>query len=209
MAAPSKTGVPKGGGRDTTTQVAIAAEELIKAACTHVDSTSLTLGKETVEGLKEVSAGLAALKLSNDTKLNTLNQSISNLKEEVVKHNSAVINAISIQSKDQKLQWAISNVGINAFEYFDKKDSSGGYSSKKSTKLAQEVLLAFRKGDSWYIDNLSMTWYTDRYDHSVDAKVIEDGEKQFREKFSNQIHELIGQKPRVALTDNRYAIFYS
>ena len=56
MAAPSKTG-----NRDSS-QLAIAAEELIKAACTHVDSTSIALGKETVNGLKELSAGSAARK---------------------------------------------------------------------------------------------------------------------------------------------------
>jgi hypothetical protein len=130
MAKPSKTGVPIGvGGRDSS-QLALAAEELIKAACTHVDSTSLALGKETVEGLKELSAGLAALKLSVDAKLNTLNQSISSLKEEIVKQNASMVlqiitlkAAIDVQTKEQKLQWAIANADLNAFKHFDKETS--------------------------------------------------------------------------------------
>ena len=178
MAAPSKTGMPIGGGGRDTTQLAIAAEELIKAACTHVDSTSLTLGKDTVEGLKktveglkEVLVGLAALKLSNDTKLNTLNQSISTLEEEIV-------NTINIQSKVQKLQWAITNAGINTFEYYDKKDNGYSYTMTTSTHFTQAILLAFQRGEGWYIDNRSMSPYCTELYRSVDAKVIEDGEKQ-------------------------------
>lgn len=171
MVAPSKTGVPIGGGGRDTTQLAIAAEELIKAACTHVDSTSLTLGKDTVEGLKEVSAGLAALKLSNDTKLNTLNQSISNLKEEIV-------NTINIQSKVQKMQWAITNAGINAFEYYNKEYSGCRNTKTTSTRFTKEILFAFQRGVGWYIDNRSMSPYCTELYRSVDAKVIEDGEKQ-------------------------------
>ena len=57
----STTTMAAPGGRDSS-QLAIAAEELIKAACTHVDSTSIALGKETVDGLKELSAGSAARK---------------------------------------------------------------------------------------------------------------------------------------------------
>jgi len=64
-------------------------------------------------------------------------------------------------------------------------------------------LLAFQRGEGWYIDNRSIVCY------NSNAKMIEDGEKQFREKLSNQIHGLIGQKPRVALSNNSYAIFYS
>ena len=38
---------------------------------------------------------------------------------------------------------------------------------------------------------------------------VEDGEKQFREALESQIHELIGQNPRIAVADSGYAIYYS
>jgi hypothetical protein len=57
--------------------LAIAAEELIKAASSHVEYTSLTIGKEIVECLKKLSIGstsieksLELLKTSMDSKLN-------------------------------------------------------------------------------------------------------------------------------------------
>jgi hypothetical protein len=67
-----------------SSKLATAAEELIKAACTHIESTSLTMGKETVEELKKLCLGssesketVAALKDSIDSKLNTLTQAIT------------------------------------------------------------------------------------------------------------------------------------
>jgi hypothetical protein len=41
-----------------SSKLATAAEELIKAACSHVETTSLTIGKETVEELKKLSLNL-------------------------------------------------------------------------------------------------------------------------------------------------------
>ena len=171
-----------------SSKLAIAAEELIKAACSHVETTSLTLGKETVEGLK-------SLKTSVDSKMNTLDQSISNLKEEVVKLNSA----ISIQAKDQKLQWAISNAGLNSFEYYGKDTN---YKQVESSSFVKTILFSFRKGMGFYVTDRSMAQYSYGRD-------VEEGEKQFRDALSKQIHELIGQKPRIALADDGYAIYYS
>ena len=208
MAAPSKTG-----NRDSS-QLAIAAEELIKAACTHVDSTSIALGKETVNGLKELSAGSAALKASVDAKLNTLNQSISTLKEEVVKQNTLISNlkaAIDVQTKDQKIQGAISNADLNAFNYYEKTDNSYNIKAISSSAFVKSVLLEFNTGNGKYITNRSMSsyWLQHYRDSPADAKSIENGETQFREKLSQQIHELLGQKPRVDKAANGYAILYS
>jgi hypothetical protein len=186
-----------------SSKLAIAAEELIKAACSHVESTSLTIGKETVEGLKKLSIGsssieksVESLKTSMDSKLNTLNQSISNLKEEVVGLNSAV----ALQTKNQKLQWAISNAGLNSFSFYVKD----GYNRVESTSFVKTILFSFRKGNGHYITNRSMTDYN-RYGNNTEVQ----GEQQFRDALSAQIHELLGQKPLVAVDDNGYAIYYS
>jgi hypothetical protein len=194
MAEPSKTGVPIGvGGRDSS-QLALAAEDLIKAACTHVDSTSVALGEETVEGLKELSAGSAALKSSVDAKLNTLNQSISSLKEEM----SSLKVAIDVQTKDQKLQWAITNADVNAFLYYDKETSPNR--EAYSTRLVRSILMSFRKGEGMCIKRSTC---------KNSSKRIEDMEKQFRDKLSQQIHDLLGHKPRITVVDQGYAIYYS
>lgn len=162
--------------------LALAVDELIKTTLTHVGSASLSTGNA------------ASLKTSLDSKLNTLDQSISNLKEEVAKMNSAMAN----QAKNQRLEWAISNAGINSFKHHEK----GGFSLVESTAIVQSVLLSFKKGPGHYITDRSMTGY--RYGQNA-----EEGEKQFRDALSNQIHALTGQKPRIALADNGYAIYYS
>jgi hypothetical protein len=168
-----------------------------------VESTSLTIGWETVEGLKKLSIGsssieksVESLKTSIDSKLNTLNQSISNLKEEVVGLNSA----IAVQTKNQKLQWAIENSGLNSFHFYIK----GGYSNRvESTSFAKTILLSFRKGTGHYITDRSMKPY-----NGYGNEKEEEGEKKFRDALSTQIHELLGQKPRIAVVDLGYAIYY-
>ena len=106
-----------------SSKLATAAEELVKAAISHVETTSLTIGKETVEELKKLSLNsesvqqsIAAVKASFDSKLNTLNQSLTDLKEQMVKLNENV----ATQTKNQKLEWAISNAGINSLKFYTK-----------------------------------------------------------------------------------------
>jgi hypothetical protein len=70
----------------------------------------------------------------------------------------------------------------------------------------KSILMSFRRGDGRYITGRSIDI---DYHYYSDAKKIEDGEKQFRDKLSQQIHDLLGVKPRVAVADNGYAIYYS
>jgi hypothetical protein len=192
-------------------KLTMAAEELIKAASTHVESSSLTIGKETVEGLKRLSVNstsieksVESLKLSHDSKMNTLIQSIAELKKEMVQLNANVVLQTAqavLQTKHQVLEWAISNVELNAFKYYKK----GGYQSLElSASLVREVLMFFRQGLGCYIENNSLTPY-----NSYDKERNEEGEKKFRDALSTQIHSLTGQKPRIAMTDGRYTIYYS
>jgi hypothetical protein len=52
-------------------------------------------------------------------------------------------------------------------------------------------------------------YYDDEYGRLIDAKKIEYGEKQFRDKLSQRIHDLLGHEPRISVADNGYAIYYS
>jgi hypothetical protein len=179
-------------------KLANAAEELIKAACSHVESTSLSVGRETVELLNKLTIGSSSIEKSMESlkqeivKLNE--KSVESLKQEIVKLNEE----IAIQTKNQKLEWAISNTGVNSFEYYQK---NGSYNSISSANFVKFVLLSFRRGVGHYITDRSMT----RYDYGTN----EEGEKQFRDKLSNQIHELLGHKPRISLAKDGYVIYYS
>jgi len=193
-----------------SSKLTIAAEELIKAACSEVEDTSLAIGKETVESLEKLLIGsssiensLGSLKSSMDSKLNTLNQSILNLKEAVVAAIGLQVAAIGLQSKDQKLQWAISNAGMNAFMFYQKHESHYyRQDTTNSTDLVKTILLSFRKGCGLNITNRSKKQW-------VGNNHGEEGEKKFRDALSNQLHELLGHKPRISLENNVYAIYYS
>ena len=193
-----------------SSKLAIAAEEPIKAAYSHVESTSLSLGKDTVEGLKKLSIeaslidkAVESLKSSNDAKLNTVNQSMSTLKDEVVKLNSAIARL----TKNQQLEWAISNAGLNSFKFYD-KDIGDFNNHVESTSLVKNILFFFRKDRGRYITNRSMKPYKE-YNRVTPQAEVDEGEKLFRAALSTQIHELIGQEPRIALADKAYAIYYS
>jgi hypothetical protein len=78
----------------------------------------------------------AAVKASFDSKLNTMNQSLTDLKEQMVKLNENV----ATQTKNQKLEWA-SNAGINSFKFYTKDND---YSGVESTGFVKTILLSFR-----------------------------------------------------------------
>jgi hypothetical protein len=82
--------------RDSS-KLASVAEELVKAACSHVESTSLDLARETVDGLKKLSLDLSSihnsvveLKRSFDSRINILSQNISTLQAETMKMSKTV-----------------------------------------------------------------------------------------------------------------------
>jgi hypothetical protein len=107
-------------------------------------------------------------------------------------------SAIAVQTKNQKLQWAIENSGLNSFHFYVKDN----YNRVESTSFAKKILLSFRKGTGHSIANRSMKEYTRH------GKDTEEGEKQFRDALSTQIHELLGQKPLIAVADKEYTIYY-
>jgi cell division protein FtsB len=185
-------------------KLTLAAEQLVQAACEHVESTSLTIGRETVESLKKLSVdsssineSVAQLKDASNAKMDSLIQSIVELKAQMTQLNEK----IEVQTKNQNLEWAISNTGlVTPFSFYDKSLDR----NCSSVIFIKTILFAFRRGEGWYITNCSMSSY-----YHADKAAIEAGEKKFREALSNQILELTGQKPRISLENNGYAIFYN
>lgn len=92
-----------------------------------------------------------------------------------------------------------SNAGINSFKFYTKDNE---YSGVESTGFVKTVLLSFRKGTGHYVTNRSLISQGYRYGKDK----VEDGEKQ---ALQSQLHELIGQKPRIAVAESGYAIYFS
>ena len=169
-------------GTTDDSKLSIAAEELIKAARSHAESTSHALGKETVEGLKKIEQSIQSLK-------EDLKAELSDLKEEMVK-------AIAIQNKNQFLEWEISNAGSNPFQYFGKNVYKA-----ESTPLVTMILLCFRRGNGF---ELNYEYYLS----PIHCK-NEERQKEFREALIEQIHELTCQEPRIELKEQGFMIYYS
>jgi uncharacterized protein YycO len=171
--------------------LATAAEELIKAACSHVETTSFTIANETVEELRKISVNSESVQ----TSIIAMNKNLTELKEQMIKVNEKV----SAQIKNQRLDWALENIGINSFRFYVKDTNSN---SVESTGFVKTILMSFRTENGYYITNRSLTQYHYGNDMS-------EGEKQFREALTSQIHELIGHKPRIAMAERGHAIYYS
>ena len=114
-----------------SSKLASIADELIRAAYAEAESTSVAIiGKEALEGLKKLSLNsslvqksIESLKSSLDSQMNTLNQSIVDLKEE-----------IALQTKNQTLEWAIGYIR----KYSISDSTSNGI---------LQILFSFRRGD--------------------------------------------------------------
>ena len=181
-------------------KVTRAAEEIIKAASSHVDSSALALNREAVEALKQLSIQVASvkesvksLKESQDANSNTMIQSMASVNE-----------AIATQTKNQALIWANTNASLNSFHYYVNSDSDDCRGVQDSTKLVRCILLSFRKNCGYCIDNRSLLPYSESSQEYIASR-----EKNFRIKLSAQIHSLTGQEPRIVQEDSSWVIYYS
>jgi hypothetical protein len=98
-----------------------------------------------------------------------------------------------LQSKQRSLEWGLSNCSLNSFDYYNINQQLC-----KSSDLAQSTLLHFRRGNGAYINN----GHTEKY------RQDDETHRKFREKFQQQLHELLGTKPRLSQAENGWAIYY-
>ena len=187
--------------KQASAQLVAAAEQLVKAACSQVETTSISISQQTLKGIQKLSVdstsvekSVKSLKESNESKFNNLNQNMSLLKQEMEKLNESLVN----HSKNQALQWAIDHAGLNSFKYY-----RSGYGTEDSSSLVKEILLLFRKGQGGIINSKSLKPYGYQSADNIE------GEKMFRDALCSQIHGLTGQKPRISEGNNGYAIYYS
>lgn len=176
-----------------------AANELVKAACAHVEITSLSMVKDTLDEMKSLTTKVEALKVTFEAKIDTLNKSNTELKDEMVK----LRQESAAQLKEQRLQWALDNASLNSFQYY----SDGKGNQYESKYLVTSILLSFRRGTAYRIDTygLSVDQVYKNGTYVYEAKQ----KKEFCDKLEAQLYDLIGTKPRIEQDNEKYMIWYS
>ncbi len=177
-----------------------AAEELIKAASSHVETTSLALSRDAVQELKKI----LLTSTSQESKLENVTSKLSELSTQITTMNTQIITinqSIKRQTKRQSIDWAYANAEIGSFDY---RDKTNGY--KKSTELVRSILIFFRKGQGMYVDGNSKHTTTYIPGYTTDKGDFEGVE--FRAAIANQLEDLLGTKPRVVSYDGKWTIFY-
>lgn len=200
-------------------KLSLAAEELVKAACVHVENSSIQLGLRGVEELKKMSKGLsnlnvnsASIKESFDTQINTYNKDISDMKNDItdIKQSMTKLNDnIVYQNKIHAIEWGLNNLTTESpLESFKYKDSSG---VKDSTTFARNALVAFRAGGEHgvYLPIEARLWDHEKY-YSLGKQEQEKLSREVYDKLTYQIEVLIGTRPRIGeASDGKSAIFYA
>lgn len=130
------------------------------------------------------------------SKLNKVMADNAKSNDLIVEKLSKLSTDVVANNKSQKLEWAINNADTGSFTY--RSQASGVYSHWLNSKnLVRTILMHFKKGTGYFIDS-----------YSIEGTLAE-CKTRFRDTLSAQIHNLIGHKPRIELTEGRYAIFYS
>jgi len=200
-------------------RLAAAAAELLKAAQMDVDSASQQLLSSNLASLKEsfdlnlntLNQLITGLKRELDAKINTVNQNIASLKEELTKLNASITS----QTKLQRLEWAIQNADIGTFGYNLYENKSSYPTRKNSKDLVRQILLWFRRDRGYFFGDGSIgDLNLGNYYNYVQEKERVDAENErmradFRNALVEQIHALVGQKPRLEKKDGgRYCMYY-
>lgn len=195
----------------STKRLAIAAEELVKAASMEVDcATQLKL-----------SSNLESLKESFDSKLNTVNQVVKTLSDKFdvgidkLDQNQDDIKSLlekqniimTKQNKISNLQWAYAHCEMGAFQYKDIGDGNSG--TKSSTELARKVICFFMTDQGMFVDENNVSVSFDYYRSRNNKEELEKSRQAFRDSLKVHISKLIGKESRVAKHNNgKYAIWY-
>jgi hypothetical protein len=213
--------------QDTKSSLVIAAEELVKAACVHIETASATLTKDTLESLKELTlkssqATEKSIESMNDTiidKMDSVRKSLtwnmeqveSSVKQLDDKLNTLNHNMVNLkdelanlnktlekQSITHKLEWAVAN--------FDKiSEPFTFYSYKYSGKSCD-----FTKCSSSALLKQILLAFLRGEGCDINFRTLsrqnkEDGEKQFREAISKEVQAIMGQRPRIEASGMIYS----
>jgi hypothetical protein len=184
---------------NNVSKLTLAAEELIKAASAHVETTSIALGQETVQDLKKILNASSRL----DSKFDTLNQKVSTLEQnttgKISEMNAQMMlyldkmnKNISLQMKHQRLDWAFTHSDYGSFEYHEMSK----YGNLQSSALIKSIVSSFRQGLGRHITNFFI------YTGGKSDKAA------FHTAIVDQLFGLLGTKPRVVQQEEKWIIYY-
>lgn len=192
--------------------LAAAAEALIEAASLEVDSLTQKKLAHNLDSLKtsfdsNLNKVVQKMESSNqnfDAKVNTLNQNVASVKSEIVALRSecAVLKALmEDECKQKTLERARGLVHLGSFTYYL---NSGMYrESKNSSELAKCAIEWFMLGYGYNLPDAVLI-------HNSYSEKIDERRKEFREKFTAQLKDLIKREPRLKVnTSGTYSIHYS
>ena len=185
-------------------KLTLAAEELIKAASAHVETTSIALSQETVQELKKISQASSSL----GSKLDALNQKLSLLEKstdvkfseicaQTILHLDMMSKSVALLMKHQRIDWAIANASIGTFNCLDRSDGYQRQSS--STEIIKMILSTFRMNCGHVIT---------KYETNDGGYSIKDGKAEFRAAIVKQLYNLLGTQPRLVSNDEQCVIYY-
>jgi septal ring factor EnvC (AmiA/AmiB activator) len=130
-----------------------------------------------------------------DSNLHSIRQHLSTLNQEVFRLSKTLEN----QVKNERLDWAFSNIEkiSDVLGWQDDEDNQGFY-RRNSHQLTKKILLAFRQGEGYDLSYLRDTEHLN-----------EDRRKIRYAAICERIHQLLGNRPRISMSDGRYTIYYS
>eukprot|EP00985_Skeletonema_marinoi_P022885 scaffold14831_cov79-Skeletonema_marinoi.AAC.2 len=131
-----------------------------------------------------------------DAKINTLNQHVAGVKDEIV----ALKSLLKEETKQKTLERALSLTDIDSFEYYP----SRSYQKSNSGELVKKAIKWFMLGSGMI---LSSDYCMKQNVYGNEATT---SNEDFRAKFIEQIKTLIKREPRVEKRSNgNFAIYYS
>ena len=109
----------------------------------------------------------------------------------------------------QVLQWAYNNAEAGSFEFQYMKACTGSVKGehRSSPGLVRKVLLAFMQGDTIWISSNFYTAHTKSFDTEGERMAdLTKRQAAFQDQLVDQIHGLIGRKPRFGKAKDCYGV---
>jgi hypothetical protein len=198
-------------GRDRIVQ---AAQELVKAACAEVETSSVAAVRATAESLTHIHGNTTSM---NKNILSMEASAAKRSVEETQRHTESLAKqqliiegnaTIIAQQKIQILQWALLNTQLGTFEFIT-RDSQFQITNTKSTTVVSSLLSNAMTNCGINLSNNYMILPSDGYyNRSYTEDQLTAGRLAFRTALQSQMFSLTGKQPRlVKKEDGSYSMF--
>jgi hypothetical protein len=165
---------------NNSSQLAAAAEALVRAAVSKMNASVVAMDCEVVQGIQSIAADLKGR--NDDKMLEVLNGKVDTLNSNI----SQMHVTMKTQEKLHRIEFALGLCNLGTLTYY----MDGCLHPTRSGQLLRAILLDFRKGSGHYI-SLDMTLGS--YFHSNEAKLTSN--QQFRDALTAELFTLLGVEP--------------